>query len=101
MDFDHNIVCNDNSWEYGGFGKKMGESIERTLANLKKSLGAKLPNAPMSLESGDVRLTFQFKMLEFVDSMNQDVAHLSKGMPETPRARGGPRSDTRDLWRRW
>jgi hypothetical protein len=29
------------------------------------------------------------------------VAHLSKGMPETPRAQGGPRSDTRDLWRRW
>jgi hypothetical protein len=29
------------------------------------------------------------------------VAHLSKGMPETPRTQGGPRSDTRDLWRRW
>jgi hypothetical protein len=29
------------------------------------------------------------------------VAHLSKGMPETPREQGGPRSDTRDLWRRW
>jgi hypothetical protein len=29
------------------------------------------------------------------------VAHLSKGMPETPRAQGEPRSDTRDLWRRW
>jgi hypothetical protein len=29
------------------------------------------------------------------------VAHLSKGMPETPRAQGGPRSDTRDLWRQW
>jgi hypothetical protein len=24
-----------------------------------------------------------------------------KGMLETPRAQGGPRSDTRDLWRRW
>ncbi len=23
------------------------------------------------------------------------------GMPETSRAQGGPRSDTRDLWRRW
>jgi hypothetical protein len=29
------------------------------------------------------------------------VAYLSKGMPETPRAQGGPRSDTRDLWRQW
>ena len=26
----------------------------------------------MSLESGDVGLTFQLKMLEFVDSMNQE-----------------------------
>jgi hypothetical protein len=24
-----------------------------------------------------------------------------KGMPETPWAQGGPRSDTRDLWHRW
>jgi hypothetical protein len=46
MDFDRNIVSNDNGWEYGGFGKEMGESIERTLANLKESLGARLPNAP-------------------------------------------------------
>jgi hypothetical protein len=73
MDFDRNIVSNDNGWEYGGFGKEMGESIERTLANLKESLGARLPNAPMSLESGDVGLTFQLKMLEFMDSMNQEL----------------------------
>ena len=56
MDFDCNIVYNDNRWEYGGFGKDMGESIERTLANPKESLGPRLPNAPMSLESGDVVL---------------------------------------------
>ena len=31
----------------------------------------------------------------------QNVTHLSKGMPETPWAQGGPRSDTLDLWRRW
>jgi hypothetical protein len=73
MDFDRNIVSNDNGWEYGGFGKEMGESIERTLANLKVNLGARLPNAPMSLESGDVGLTFQLKMLEFMDSMNQEL----------------------------
>jgi hypothetical protein len=51
----------------------MGESIERTPANLKESLGARLPNAPMSLESCDVRLTFQLKMFEFMDSINQEL----------------------------
>jgi hypothetical protein len=76
MDFDRTIVFNDNGWEYGRFGKGMEESIERTPANLNKILGARLPNAPMSLESGDVGLTFQLKMLEFMDSMT--VAHLSK-----------------------
>jgi hypothetical protein len=67
------IVFNDNGWEYGEFHKELGESIVRTLANLKESLGARLPNAPMSLESGDVELTFQLKMLEFMDSMNQEL----------------------------
>jgi hypothetical protein len=71
--FWRNIVSNDNGWKYGGFGMEMGESIERTLANLKDSLRARLPNAPMSLESGDVGLTFQLKMLEFMDSMNQEL----------------------------
>jgi hypothetical protein len=51
----------------------MGEFIERTPANLKEILGATLPNAPMSLESCDVGLTFQLKMLEFVDSMNREL----------------------------
>jgi hypothetical protein len=73
MDFDHTIVSNDNGWEYGGFGKGMEESIERTPANLNENLGARLPNAPMSLESCDVGLTFQLKMLEFMDSMNQEL----------------------------
>jgi hypothetical protein len=73
MDFNRSIVSNDNGWEYGGFGKDMEESIERTLANLKESLGARLPNAPMSLESGDVGLIFQLKMLKFMDSMNQEL----------------------------
>jgi hypothetical protein len=51
----------------------MGEFIEMTPANLKESLGARLPNAPMTLESCDVGLTFQLKMLEFVDSMNRKL----------------------------
>jgi hypothetical protein len=54
LDFDRTIVSNYNGWKYGGCGKEVGESIERTLANLKESLGARLLNAPMSLESGDV-----------------------------------------------
>jgi hypothetical protein len=73
MDFDRTIVSNDNGWKYGGFDKETGESIERTLANFKESFGVRLPNAPMSLESCDVGLTFQLKMLEFVDSMNQEL----------------------------
>jgi hypothetical protein len=73
MDFDRNIVYNDNGWKYGGVGKEMGEFIERTPANLKENLGARLPNAPMTLESCDVGLTFQLKMLEFMDSMNQEL----------------------------
>jgi hypothetical protein len=51
----------------------MGEFIEKTPANLKETLGARLPNAHMSLETCDVGLTFQLKMLEFVDSMNQEL----------------------------
>jgi hypothetical protein len=48
----------------------MGESIERTSASLKENLGARLPNAPISLESCDIGLIFQLKMFEFMDSMN-------------------------------
>jgi hypothetical protein len=59
MDFDRTIVSNDNGWEYGGFGKEVRESIEWTPANLKESLGARSPNASMTLESCDVGLTFQ------------------------------------------
>jgi hypothetical protein len=54
MDFDRTIVSNDNGWKYGGFGKGMGESIERAPANLKENLGATLPNAPMRLDNCDV-----------------------------------------------
>jgi hypothetical protein len=39
MDFDRTIVPNDNGWEHGGFGKEMGEAIEKRPANLKESLG--------------------------------------------------------------
>ena len=67
--FDGTIVFNENDWEYG----EIGESIERTPANLQERLGARIPKAPMSLESCDLGLTFQLKMLEFMDSMNQET----------------------------
>jgi hypothetical protein len=35
MDFDGIIVYNDIGWKSGGFGKEMGEFIERTPANFK------------------------------------------------------------------
>jgi hypothetical protein len=73
MDFDRTIDSNDNGWKYGGFGKEMGESIKRTSATLKENLGARLPNARMSLENCDVGLTFQLKMLEFMDFMSQEL----------------------------
>ena len=38
------------------------------LQTSKRIWGARLPNAPMSLESGDVGLKFQLKMLEVMDS---------------------------------
>ena len=37
----------------------MEESFERALANLKKYLGVKIPDAPESLEGGDVGLKFE------------------------------------------
>jgi hypothetical protein len=52
--------------------KNMREFIEWTPANLKECLRARLLNAPMFLESCDVGLTFQLKMLKFMDSMNQE-----------------------------
>jgi hypothetical protein len=51
----------------------MGEFIEKTPANLKESLGARLPNALLSLENCDVGFKFQLKMLEFMGSMNQEL----------------------------
>jgi hypothetical protein len=70
MDFDRTIVSYGNEWEYGGFGKEIGEAIERTPISLKERLGARLPHASMSLENCEVGLTFQLKMLEFMDFMN-------------------------------
>jgi hypothetical protein len=43
------------------------------LHTLKRNSGARLSNAPESLENGDVGVRFQLKMLEFVDFGNQNL----------------------------
>ena len=43
--------------------KKMKGSFEKAPANLKKSLGPRIPNAPKTLDGINVGLKFQFKML--------------------------------------
>jgi hypothetical protein len=53
--------------------RKWGSPLKRLPQTSKRVLGSRLPNAPMSLESGDVGLTFQLKMLEFMDSMNEEL----------------------------
>jgi hypothetical protein len=39
MDSDRTIVSNHNGWEYGGFGKEMGEFIEGLPQTSKKVWG--------------------------------------------------------------
>jgi hypothetical protein len=52
----------------------MEESIEITLVNLEKIMGARPLDAPMSLENANVGLNLQCKRLEFMDSMNQKLS---------------------------
>ena len=47
-------------------GEDVEESLEKNPTNLEE---ARLPNAPESLEYGNVG----FKMLEFMDSVNQEL----------------------------
>jgi hypothetical protein len=58
--------------------------------------------------SDDIRASWSSLWQESSDEFDymlekdSDLSRTSpKGMPEIPRAQGGPRSDTRDLWRRW
>ena len=81
-DFDPAIDSNDNGGDDGAMGEEVEESLERDPANLKENLEARLPNAPESLEGGDVGLKFQLKMLEFMDSVNQE---LKRGKEERAR----------------
>ena len=56
----------------------MEESLERAPANLKENLGPKLLDAPKNLESDDIGLKFQLKMLECMDSMNKEIKYNKK-----------------------
>ena len=69
------IDSNDNSVEDGGFGEEVEESLRRDASNDQENLGARLPDPPVNLEMGDVGLSFQLKMLEFMDSMGEEIKH--------------------------
>ena len=67
------IDSNDNGVEDGGFGEEVEESLQRDASNDQGNSGAKLPDPLVNLETRDVRLSFQLKMLEFMDSMMQEI----------------------------
>ena len=60
------IDSNDNGMEDGGFGEEVEESLQRDASNNHGNLGARLLDPPVNLEMGDVELSFQLKMLDFM-----------------------------------
>ena len=67
------IDSNDNGVEDGGFGEEVEESLQRDASNNQRNSRARLPDPPVNLETRDVELSFQFKMLEFMDSVRQKI----------------------------
>ena len=67
------IEANDNGVEDDGFDEEVEESLQRDASNDQGNLEARLPDPPVNLETGDVGLSFQLKMLEFMDSMRQEI----------------------------
>ena len=53
----------------GGIGDEVEDSLQRDASNNKENLGSRLSNPPANFESGDVGLSFQLKMLKFMDSV--------------------------------
>ena len=51
----------------------MKEFFERDLVNLEENLEARLPNASENLEGGDIKLKFRLKIVELMDSINQEL----------------------------
>ena len=68
-DFSLTIDSNDNGEKDGGFGEEMEESLQRDASNNQGNSEARLPDPLVDLEMRDVGLSFQLKMLEFMDSM--------------------------------
>ena len=56
MVFGHTIDSSGKDGDDGGFGEEMEDSFEKALANIKDNTEARLPNAPKSLDSGEVGL---------------------------------------------
>src|ERR1700738_1744885 len=81
-DVDPTIDSNENGGDDGAMGEEVEESRERDPVNLEENSEARIPNAPENLEGGDVGLKFQLKMLEFMDSVNQE---LKRGKEERAR----------------
>ena len=65
-DFDPFIDPNDNGGNDGAMEEEVEECVEKDPTNLEIYWEARLPNAPKSLEGCDVKLSFQFKMLDFM-----------------------------------
>jgi hypothetical protein len=75
-DVDPAIESINNDGDDGATGEEVEEFLERGPENLEENSGARLPNVPESLEGGDVGLKFQLKMLEFMDSVNQELKRV-------------------------
>ena len=50
--------------------EEVRNTLRKTAANVKKDLGAKLPDALKSLENDKIGLKFQLKKLDLIDSIN-------------------------------
>ena len=76
------IDSNENGGDDGAMGEEVEESCERDPVNLKENLETRISNALENLEGGDFGLKFQLKMLELMDSVNQE---LKRGKDERAR----------------
>jgi hypothetical protein len=72
-DDDPAIDSIDYDGDDGVTGEEVEETLERGPENLEENSRARLSNAPENLEGSDVELKFQLKMLEFMESMNQEL----------------------------
>ena len=64
-----------NSRNEGETNEEVEESLQSKPWNDEQHLGTRLSNPPQNLKSRNVGLSFQSKMLKFMDSMNQKLKH--------------------------